>query len=202
MPNAAREALAATRAWVEGAVIGLNLCPFAKRVVDRSLVRYACSSAVAVDALLHDLLREARALSDTPEDALDTTLLVHPHVLRDFRDYNDFLAVAEAALLEVGLRGTLQLASFHPEYRFAGTRADDVTNFTNRSPYPMLHLLRESSVSRAIASGPDARQICERNISTMRRLGHSGVAALGIEPPGTTTPGASQAHRSDTMAQS
>jgi hypothetical protein len=197
-----RDAIAATRAWIDTTVIGLNLCPFAKRVVDASLVRYTVSSALVVEPLLDDLLREARLLTNTPAETLDTTLLIHPHVLGDFLDYNDFLAVADAALDALGLRGTLQLASFHPGYRFAGTAADDVTNFTNRSPYPMLHLLRESSVSRAVASVMDARHIYERNRSTMRRLGPSGVAALGVAPRCATGPGACPAPRSDTMAKS
>lgn len=203
MPAAdVRGAIAATRAWIDSTVIGLNLCPFAKRVVDASLVRYTVSSALVVEPLLDDLLREARLLTNTPAETLDTTLLIHPRVLGRFLDYNDFLAVAEAALDALGLRGTLQLASFHPGYRFAGTAADDVTNFTNRSPYPMLHLLRESSVSRAVASVTDARHIYERNRSTMRRLGPSGVAALGVAPRGATDPGACPAPRSDTMAKS
>lgn len=204
--------IAATRAWIDTTVIGLNLCPFAKRVVDASLVRYVVSSARGVDSLLADLMREARVLTDTPADTLNTTILVHPHVLGDFLDYNDFIAVAEAALDALGLRGTLQLATFHPEYRFTGTAADDVTNHTNRSPYPMLHLLRESSVSRAVDAMADPRHIYERNAATMRRLGPSGIAALSIAALSAAVravadedsmgSGASPTPRSDTMGTS
>ena len=176
------EVIAATRRWVERAVIGLNLCPFAKAVSIRGQVRYAVSDAAHAAALLKDLEDELRSLSVTPAEQVDTTLLIHPSVLTDFLDYNDFLDVADNAVERLGLRGEIQLASFHPRYQFAGTAPDDVTNLTNRSPYPVLHLLREASVDAAIATFPDAALIYQHNIETMERLGVEGWIALGLEP--------------------
>jgi hypothetical protein len=172
--------VADTREWLERAVIGLNLCPFAKAVHMKDQIRYVVSDATTPDALLEDLARELKLLEDTPEEQVDTTLLIHPRVLGDFLEYNDFLGIAEETVAELGLEGVLQVASFHPEYRFAGTQPDDVTNFTNRSPYPTLHLLRESSVDRAVEACPDPEEIYGRNIQTLRRLGISGWEALGI----------------------
>jgi hypothetical protein len=185
--------VAATRAWVERAVIGLNLCPFAKAVYLKDQVRFVVSEARSAGALLADLEGELRSLSGVAADAVDTTLLIHPHVLTDFLDYNDFLDVADAAVTRLGLAGAIQVASFHPEYQFAGMAPDDVTNFTNRSPYPTLHLLREASVDRAVATFPGADEIYQRNMEAMRRLGVAGWVALGlsrpassgIQPPGT-----------------
>ena len=176
------EAIAATRAWIERAVIGLNLCPFAKAVYVKEQIRYTVSEARTSDELLDDLVRALRALAETPAEEVDTMLLIHPQVLEDFLDYNDFLEVADAALEELELTGVLQVASFHPQYQFAGTAADDVTNCTNRSPYPMLHLLREASVDAAVAAFPDAKAIYRKNIETLRRLGPAGWAALRIKP--------------------
>lgn len=176
------EVIAATRAWIEKAVIGLNLCPFAKAVYVKEQIRYSVSGARTSEALLDDLVRALRALNEAPADAVDTTLLIHPHVFADFLDYNDFLQVADAAVEELELAGILQVASFHPRYQFAGTAADDITNCTNRSPYPMLHILREASVDEAVAAFPDAKAIYRKNIETMRRLGPAGWAALRIEP--------------------
>ncbi len=172
--------VAATRAWVERAVIGLNLCPFAKAVSVKGQVRYAVSDATGTAALLEDLESELRLLSISAAEQVDTTLLIHPFVLESFLDYNDFLDVADAAVERMGLEGVIQVASFHPGYQFANTLPDDITNYTNRSPYPILHLLRESSVDTAVAAFPDAGQIFERNIETMQRLGIDGWIALGL----------------------
>jgi len=174
----AHSALAATRAWVDRAVIGLNLCPFAKAVQAKGLVRWVCSVASDRQALLDDLTAEMQRLHDTPAAQIDTTLLVHPWVLCDFDDFNQFLDDADALLDSLGLLGVLQLASFHPQYRFAGTEADDIGNATNRSPFPTLHLLRESSVERAVATFADAAHIYEANLRTLQALGPDGWAAL------------------------
>jgi hypothetical protein len=170
--------IAATREWLERAVIGLNLCPFAKAVHVREQVRYVVSNATTPEELLADLLEELRLLADAEADAIETTLLIHPHVLGDFLDYNDFLDIADAAVSELDLDGELQVASFHPDYQFAGTEPDDITNFSNRAPYPTLHLLREASVDRAVAAFPEAGMIFERNVDTLRQLGHAGWVAL------------------------
>lgn len=166
--------IAATQGWVEKAVIGLNLCPFAKAVHVKNQVRYVVSAAQTTETLLADLIAELHTLSTANPDQLDTTLLIHPDVLGDFLDYNDFLAVAEAAVEDLGLAGQIQIASFHPQYQFAGTDADDIENYTNRSPYPVLHLLREASIERAVAAFPDAALIYEKNMETLRRIGHEG----------------------------
>jgi hypothetical protein len=174
------EVEASTRAWIERAVIGLDLCPFARAVYDQHRIRYAVTDARSVETLRDDLARELRTLADALPTAIETTLLIHPNVLTEFADYNDFLDVAEATVRDLGLEGVLQVASFHPAYRFAGTTPDDVTNYTNRSPYPMLHLLREASVGLAVAAFPDTALIYQKNIETMRRLGVAGWAALGF----------------------
>ena len=178
------DVVAATRAWIERAVIGLNLCPFAKAVYVKDQIRYAVSQAQNSGALLDDLEQELRMLAQAAPHAGDTTLLIHPQVLSDFLDYNDFIAVGEAALEGLGLAGVLHLASVHPAYQFAGTTMHDVTNYTNRSPYPMLQLLREASVNRAVAAVPEAQNIYQKNIETVRRLGVSGWEALGLASPG------------------
>jgi hypothetical protein len=177
-PPTSEEVLAATRAWIETAVIGLNLCPFAKAVYLREQVRFVVSEALTEENLLDDLERELLFLEEADPEAVDTTVLIHPRVLGDFLDYNDFLAEANHALERLELAGFIQIASFHPYYQFAGTAPDDVTNCTNRSPYPILHLLREASVERAVASFPDAATIYERNLETLRRLGWDGWKAL------------------------
>ena len=174
----AEHALRATRAWVEQAVIGLNLCPFAKSVQVKGLVRYVCSDARDTGALRDALRAELLHLRDTPIDQTETTLLVHPWVLGDFLDYNDFLDAADALLAELDLEGTLQIASFHPDYRFAGTDADDIGNATNRSPHPTLHLLREASIERAVDAVEDTDAIYQRNIETLRRIGWEGWEKL------------------------
>lgn len=166
--------IAETTRWIEHAVIGLNLCPFAKAVHAKGQIRYVVCLADSSDALLVALLDELQTLSTTDAKVTDTTLLIHPNALTDFLDYNDFLGVADAAVIELGLESLLQIASFHPQYQFADTAADDITNFTNRSPYPTLHILREASVTRAVAAFPEAGNIFEKNIETMSRLGHAG----------------------------
>ena len=171
-------ALAETRAWVERVVIGLNLCPFAKAPQKKGQVRYVLSGATDEETLLAELVAELERLAEAPAEKIETTLLVHPHVLGDFDAYNDFLDVAEGAVAEIGLEGVIQVASFHPRYRFAGCDEDDVTNATNRSPYPTLHLLREESVERAVAAFPEAEAIYEANMQTMLELGREGWEAL------------------------
>lgn len=167
-----------TRRWIEAVVIGLNLCPFARRVFDGGLIRFVVSAAYDVPALLTDLTSELGYLAAEPIDRIETTLLVHPHVLTDFRDYNDFLADADRLVDSLRLRGTIQVASFHPDYRFADADADAVENFTNRSPYPMLHLLREASVTAAADGQIDLADIPRRNVETLRRLGRDGISEL------------------------
>ena len=172
-----------TRHWLEQAVIGLNLCPFAKAVHTRGQIRWVESSATDVPALMADLVHELQLLAAADPEAVDTTLLVHPQVLGDFLDYNDFLDLADAALEELGLIGALQIASFHPQYQFEGTEPDDAENLSNRSPHPTLHLLREDSVERAVASFPEAEMIYERNIQSLRALGAEGWERLTAGKP-------------------
>jgi uncharacterized protein len=172
------DAIAETQRWLERAVIGLNLCPFAKAVHTKGQIRWVQSAARAPELLLQELVAEMQHLVATPADITDTTLLIAPHALPDFHDFNDFLGVAEDQLAELGFEGVLQLASFHPRYRFADEPEGDIANCTNRSPHPTLHLLREDSVSRAVAAVPDADTIVERNIATLRRLGLAGWQRL------------------------
>ncbi len=172
------EVVAATRIWLERAVIGLNLCPFAKTVHVKKQIRYAVSAAQTPEELLADLVAELHTLQAADPPEIETTLLLHPQVLADFLDYNDFLELADAAVAKHGLEGVIQVASFHPHYQFAGTGTDDIDNYSNRSPYPMLHLLREASIARAVAAFPGASRIFERNIETLRRLGHDGWRRL------------------------
>jgi hypothetical protein len=169
---------AETRAWVDRAVIGLNLCPFAKAVQVKGQIRYVVSDATDIDALLAGLRTEMHGLADTDPAQVDTTLLIHPHVLQDFLEFNQFLGLADEALEQEGLVGILQIASFHPRYQFAGTAADDVSNATNRSPYPTLHLLREASIDKAVAAFPLAELIYEKNVRTLQSLGAAGWAEL------------------------
>ena len=166
------------RRWLERAVIGLNLCPFAKAVYLRNQVRIVVSDASTERALLEQLGEELALLRDTPAETIDTTLLVHPQVLGDFLDYNDFLDDADALIEALELDGVLQVASFHPQYQFAGTQPDDAENLTNRAPHPILHLLREESVDRAVAAYPEPDAIIERNVATMRELGAQGFRKL------------------------
>jgi uncharacterized protein len=170
--------LAETRAWVDHAVIGLGLCPFAKAVQAREQIRYVVSSATEAEVLLVELQNEMQFLATADPDRVDTTLLIHPGVLNRFTDFNEFLALAEETLRQADLEGVLQVASFHPHFQFAGTIADEVSNATNQSPYPTLHLLREESVDRAVAAFPLAEMIYEKNIRTLEALGVDGWRAL------------------------
>jgi len=171
-------ALADTHRWLERAVIGLNLCPFAKAVHLKGQIRWVDSGATDADALLAELVDEMRRLAAADPGEIDTTLIVHAHALRDFDEHNDFLDLADTALEALDLVGVLQVASFHPGYCFADSAPDDPANLSNRSPHPTLHLLREDSVTRAVDALPDAADIFERNIETLRRLGHAGWRRL------------------------
>ena len=170
--------LARAIVWLEHAVIGLNLCPFAKAVHVKRKICWTISTASDVDALLADLRIALLALNAAPIEELETTLLIHPYILTDFADYNEFLALADALIVELALDGVLQIASFHPNYCFADAHPEDLSNATNRSPYPMLHLLREESVSNAVAIYPDADAIVAHNQATLARLGQAQWATL------------------------
>ena len=167
-----------TRAWVEHAVVGLNLCPFAKAPMVKGQIRYVVSETTDPRALLDELCAQMEALVAADPSEVETTLLIHPNVLGDFLDFNDFLDAAEAALVELGHEGVLQIASFHPDYQFDGTDSDDVGNASNRAPYPTLHLLREASVERAVEAFPEAAVIFESNLRTLEVLGPQGWDAL------------------------
>ncbi len=172
--------IADTQRWVQRAVIGLNLCPFAKSVEVKKQVRYVVSHATRTKPLLVDLKRELLELTATDPAILDTTLLVAPDGFFDFLEFNELLDRADKLLVELDLDGVLQIASLHPQYQFADTEPDDITNFTNRAPYPTLHLLREESVDRAVAAFPNAEAIYGTNMQTMQELGPDGWAALGV----------------------
>ena len=171
-----------TLSWLERAVIGLNLCPFAKAVYVKGQVHCAVSQASTLEALRDDLLQALKDLVALQPAERDTSLLIIQNLLQDFVDYNDFLNVADDCLLALDLEGEIQIASFHPQYQFAGTDEDDITNFTNRSPYPTLHLIREASIDRAVAAFPDAEDIFEANMATMNRLGLQGWQDLNVGP--------------------
>ncbi len=179
--EAERIAIEDTQRWLMQAVVGLNLCPFAKAVVTKNLVRYrVCLSTEPADVL--KLLREElQHLSSTDESLLDTTLLIAPHLLPDFYEFNAFLSDCEDVLLDMNLEGVLQIADFHPQYTFAGEDPQGMSHFTNRTPYPTLHLLRESSIDKAVAAYPDAAFIYERNIALLEKMGREGWAALGLQ---------------------
>ncbi|KVC61673.1 peptidase [Burkholderia ubonensis] len=168
------EILAATRHWLARAVIGLNLCPFAKSVYVKDQVRYAISEATTLEDALADLETELRRLDAADPQQVDTTLVIYPHAFAKFLDYNDALFFADRLVRQLKLDGVLQIASFHPRYQFDGTEPDDIENYTNRAPYPILHLLREDSIARAADAFPDASAIYEKNQETLRRLGHDG----------------------------
>lgn len=175
------EVIAATRTWLEKAVIGLNLCPFAKAVHIKDQVRYVVSAASSAEELLQDLVKELEVLAESNAEKIETTLLIHPYVMNDFLDFNDFLDVADGAVEELDLDGILQVASFHPYYQFADTNIDDIENFTNRSPYPTLHLLREESIDKAVEAFPEADEIYEKNIRTLKDLGLDGWRKLFLK---------------------
>jgi uncharacterized protein len=187
-PATTGAAVAATRAWLERAVIGLNLCPFAKAVHVKQQIRHAVTAARNADELLAELEQELQTLAAADPETLDTTLLILTEVMGDFLDFHFFLAEADAAIKRLELDGVIQIASLHPRYEFAGSDADDIDNFTNRSPYPTLHLLREASIDRAVAAFPDAADIFERNIETVRRLGHEGWRRLWLDDAGADSP--------------
>ncbi len=178
--------IAATRNWLEKAVIGLNLCPFAKAVYVKDQVRIVVSDATTPESLLQHLVSELQLLADSDPEEIDTTLLVHPLVLQRFLDFNEFLGIVDAVLEDMQLEGILQVAEFHPKFQFDGTTLNDVSNNTNRAPYPTLHLLREDSIARAVEAFPDPAAIYERNIETMQQLGREGWDALqvGAHKPG------------------
>jgi hypothetical protein len=176
------EVLAATRRWLEQAVIGLNLCPFAKSVYVKNQVRLVVSRARHLDAFLDDLDAELERLKSTPAEEVDTTLLIHPTLFPDFLVFNDFLDVADGVLADHELEGVVQIAPFHPDFVFDGEPEGDMSHFTNRSPYPTLHLIREDSLARAIESFGDTDVIYERNIDVLRRLGTNGWRRLLAGP--------------------
>lgn len=167
-----------TEKWLTRAVIGLNLCPFAKAVQVKKQIRYVVSQAENTADLTLELAQELALLAATPAHEVDTTLLIHPFVLTDFFDYNDFLSDTERLLTKMELDGEIQIASFHPDYQFADAPPNDISHYTNRSPYPILHLIREASIDRAVTAYPDASVIYERNIETLNQLGLEGWQRL------------------------
>jgi hypothetical protein len=167
-----------TRGWIAEVVIGLNLCPFARRVFEADAIRYVVSAAEDERTLLADLTREVESLAAAPITQVETTLLIHPCVLADFLEFNDFLDVAERCIDDLRLTGVIQIASFHPQYQFAGSQPDDVENYTNRSPYPMLHLLREESVTNVAGDPEELLEIPRRNLNTLRELGKAKIAEM------------------------
>lgn len=175
--------VAGTQQWLERAVIGLNLCPFAKAVHVKGQIHYAVCDSSDAQTVLDQLEAELLALQAADPEQRDTTLLIAPALHPDFLDFNDFLAAADALLRRMKLAGVLQIASFHPQFQFAGTEPDDITNYTNRAPYPILHLLRECSLDRAVQAFPDAETIFEKNMQTLEDLGHAGWAALDLHTP-------------------
>lgn len=168
--------IAAVRQWVETLIVGMNLCPFAKRELVKNRIRFTVTKATTDDELMAALQAELELLDNDP--SAETTLLIHPKVLQDFDDYNQFLNFADRFLAELRLGGVYQIASFHPDYQFGGTDLDDAENYTNRSPYPLLHLLREESLERVIADYPDTDQIPAHNIELMNRLGQDKLQAI------------------------
>jgi uncharacterized protein len=190
--NNAETVILDTKRWLERAVIGLNLCPFAKAVHVKGLIRYAVSEATTAAELLIDLKNELNSLANmdlaSVSIAYDTTLLIAPYCLQDFLDFNDVLGKADKLVAKMKLEGTIQLANFHPQYQFADTAPDDITNFTNRAPYPTLHLLRESSIDQAVEAFPEAEAIFEVNMATMERLGLKGWDAMQVGATFNATP--------------
>jgi uncharacterized protein len=170
--------LEVTRQWLEKVVIGLNLCPFAVSPWRQGRVRFRVSEATSQQQLAQDLADELLALQGSDPAECETTLLIHPRVLGDFLDYNDFLELADRLLEDLRLDGIMQIASFHPDYQFADSQPDDPANCTNRSPYPILHLLRETSIETATANMPHPEVIFERNIRTLQQLGMDGWTEL------------------------
>jgi len=182
-PQTDQAAVADTQQWLHQAVIGLNLCPFAKGVVAKGQVRYVVCQAADPEAVLQVLQTELQHLADADPAELDTTLLIAPQLLPNFLDFNGFLFDCDAVLQSLGLEGVLQIADFHPRYHFAGVDPQDISNFTNRAPHPTLHLLREDSIDKAVAAFPSAAAIYDTNIATLQDLGHTGWAALQLPQP-------------------
>jgi hypothetical protein len=182
MSDTSREiAIADTVRWLERAVIGLNLCPFAKGPHIKGQIHCAVSEAKGLEGLRDELIEELKALQAMSAEERETTLLIVPHMLRDFLDFNDFLDEADGVLQELDMEGEFQVASFHPDFQFADTEPDDITNYTNRSPYPTLHLIREASIDRAVEAFPQAEMIYEANMATMEKLGHEGWKKLDVD---------------------
>jgi hypothetical protein len=179
----AHQVVDATREWLEKAVIGLGLCPFAEHAFASDRIRYRVSVQTSAASLLQELAEELEHLHATDGAVLETTLLIHPHVLGSFEDYNQFLNEADATVAALRLEGEIQVASFHPDYRFAGTAPDAMENYTNRSPYPMLHLLREASVTRAVDTFPHVHEIGANNVATLNALGQAGWRRLWERSP-------------------
>lgn len=177
-----------TRRWISSVVIGLNLCPFAQRVLKEDKIRYVVTETKIAEELLQILSSELEVLASTPIDSVETTLLIHPFVLDNFLDYVDFLVVAEKKIEGLGLRGIIQIASFHPEYQFAKTDPESEENYTNRSPYQMLHLLREDSISRYASDPNHLLEIPERNKRTLRAMGREKIRAILSEIQGLANP--------------
>ena len=174
-------AIADTVRWLERAVIGLNLCPFAKAPHIKGQIHYAVSEAKGIEGLRDELIEALQALAAVSAEERETTLLIVPHLLRDFLDFNDFLDEADGVLQELDMEGEFQVASFHPDFQFADTEPDDITNCTNRSPYPTLHLIREASIDRAVEAFPEAETIYEANMATMEKLGREGWKQLDVD---------------------
>jgi hypothetical protein len=180
LTTAPEKIIAQTKEWLEKAVIGLNLCPFAKAVHVKNQIRYVVTETTSPEQLISTLKTELQSLMAADPKVVDTTLIIHPKCLTDFYEYNEFLAQADTAVAEMKFHGILQIASFHPNYHFAGCEPDAIENYTNRSPYPMLHILREASVTWAVESMPEAVLIPTKNVETMKKLGHEGWKKLGI----------------------
>lgn len=174
--------IATTRYWLEKAVIGLNLCPFAKAPYNRQQIRFAVSHARHLDAFLETVDSELQLLAQTPASQLETTLLIEPELFNDFNDFNQLLELTDQAIIDQQLEGIIQIAPFHPHFQFAGTTAEDITNYTNRSPYPILHLIREASIDRAVRA-INTDQLIERNQQLLRDMDHDGWNSLNIEYP-------------------
>ncbi len=173
--------IADTVRWLERAVIGLNLCPFAKAPHVKGQIHYVLSEAKGLEGLRDELIEQLQALAATPAEERETVLLIIPQMLQDFLEFNDFLDEADGVLQELDLEGEFQVASFHPDFQFADTEPNDIGNFTNRSPYPTLHLLREASIDRAVEAFPEAETIYEANIATMEKLGLQGWKRLDVD---------------------
>jgi hypothetical protein len=170
------QVISAVQQWLDAIVVGLNLCPFASTPLGKGAVRFAVTRVESEESLLHELAAELERLDRQPE--IETTLLIHPGVLGSFEEYNQFLSLAEDLLVSLGYEGIYQIASFHPDYQFAGTDVNDAENFSNRSPYPLLHLLREASVEAATAGHPDPERIPERNIEILTGLGREKLEEM------------------------